>query len=295
MAVEIREPDLTSYEPLVQLRLERVPRLHRAQAEWGFVHADDLPLFNVHAAYDDGVLAGWVSTVRGTWFPPQLAIVHVTVARAHERKGVGSALFQTAVAALPATIETIGTGVDDTDEESLAIAIGSGFEVTQHGIESELALSDLPEPAPPAGVTFEDVSSLEFPDEEAVEAMLFDSQTNPEAAEGFLSRLADFRKTAAGVERPVSALARVNGVPAAILVGEIDDAVLGIAYAGVGQAFRGRGVAFALKQFGHRLAAEAGATVCHTTNEEKNAGIRLVNSRLGYRVTGGHYRLRRSR
>jgi GNAT superfamily N-acetyltransferase len=295
MAVEIRKPDLSSYEPLVQLRLERVPRLRRVQAEWGFLHSDELALFEVRAAYDDGELAGWVSAVQGTWFPPMLAMVHVTMARAHERKGIGGALFEATVAALPAAIDTIGTGVDDKDEESLAIALGHGFDVTQHGIESELALNDLPEPAPSAGVTFDDVSTLEFADEEAVEAMLADSQTNPEAEEGFVTRLDDFRKTAANVERPVSALARVDGAPAAIVVGEVDDGVLGIAYTGVGRAFRGRGLAFALKQDSHRLAAEGGATVCHTTNEESNVGIRRVNARLGYQVTGGHYRLRRRR
>jgi GNAT superfamily N-acetyltransferase len=295
MAVEIREPDLSSYEPLVQLRLERTPRLRRAQAAWGFRHADELELFTVRAAYDNGELLGWGSVVRGTWFPPPLAMVHVTVARDHERKGMGGALFRALEASLPDTIATIGTGVDDTDDESIAIAKGQGFQVTQHGIESELELSDLPEPTMLPGVTFEEISTLTFPDDDAVEEMLIDSQTNPEAADGFVTRIADFRRTAANVERPVSALARVDGAPAAIVVGEIDDGVLGIAYTGVGRAFRGRGLAFALKQFSHRLAAAAGATVCHTTNEESNAGIRRINTKLGYRVTGGHYRLRRPR
>jgi GNAT superfamily N-acetyltransferase len=295
MAVEIREPDLSSYEPLVQLRLERTPRLRRAQAAWGFLHADELELFTVRAAYDDSELLGWGGVVQGTWFPPPLAMIHVTVARDHERKGVGGALFRALEASLPDTIATIGTGVDDTDDESIAIAKGQGFLVTQHGIESELELSDLPEPTMLPGVTFEDISALTFPDEDAVEAMLIDSQTNPEAAEGFVSTLDTYREFAAKVQIEIAALARVDGQPAAIMIGEVEDGVLGIAYTGVGRSFRGRGVALALKQYGHRLAAEAGATVCRTTNEESNAGIRRVNTKLGYRVTGGHYRLRRPR
>jgi GNAT superfamily N-acetyltransferase len=295
MAVEIRRADPSSYERLVQLRLERTPRLRRVQAEWGFIHADQLDLFDVRAAYDGDELLGGASAIRGSWFPPRMAMIHVTVARAYERKGVGGALFRAIEPDLPATIDRLASGVDDTDDESLAVVQGQGFEVVQHAIESELGLSDLPEPPQLPGVTFEDVSALEFPDEDAVEAMLLDSQTNPEAVEGFSAGIDDFRRTAVGVQRPVSGLARVDGAPAAIVIGEVDGAELGIAYTGVGRAFRGRGLAFALKQYTHRLAADAGATVCRTTNEEQNSGIRAVNARLGYRVVGGHFRVRRAR
>lgn len=295
MAVEIREPDPSSYDDLVDLRLRRVPRLRRAQAEWPFVHAGELAYLELRAAYADGALVGWGSALRGRWFPPTIAMVGVVVDREHERQGVGGALFRELVAAAPTGAVTIGSAVDDTDAESLAIARTYGFEVTQHGIESELQLHDLPEPSLPPGVTFEDVSSLEFADEDAVAAMLRDSQTNPEAAEGFLSTLDTFREIAAKVEHEIAVLARVDGAPAAIVIGEVEDGVLGIAYTGVGRSYRGRGLAFALKQHVHRLAADAGATVCHTMNEESNLGIRHVNKQLGYQVVGGAYRLRRAR
>ena len=144
-------------------------------------------------------------------------------------------------------------------------------------------------------MTLEDVSSLEFPDEDAVEAMLRDSQTNPEAAEGFVSTLDSYRGIAAKVERTLAALARVDGAPAALIVGEVDLGVLGIAYTGVGRPYRGQNLAFTLKQYGHRLAADAGATLSHTMNEASNAGIRHINAKLGYQVIGGVYRLRRPR
>ncbi len=295
MTVEIREGDSSLQEAFVQLKLARSPRTHRSQAEWVFDHEDELELFETRAAFVDDELVGWASTVRGTWFPPGIAMIHVTVARPHERKGAGGALFRAMVDHLPDHVTTIGTAVDDAEDDSLAIARGWGFEVTQHGIESELPLVDLPTPEPGPGVTLEDVSTLEFPDEDAVDAMLVDSQTNPEAAEGFVNRLANYRRTAASVDKPIAALARVDGAPAAIIVGEVKDGVLGIAYTGVGRSFRGRGLASSLKQFGHLLAAEKGATVCHTMNEESNAGIRRVNAQLGYRVIGGAYRVRRPR
>lgn len=293
MTLEIRAPGPTSYEPLVRLRMERLPRQRRPQAEWPFVHAAEMPHFVTRAAYVDGRLVGWGSTIRGSWFPPSIALVNVTVARDHEGRGAGGALFRELLTTVPDGTTTLGTAVDDADPTSLEIAKGWGFEVTQHGIESELELTDLPEPSAPDGVTFEDVSSLEFPDEEAVEEMLRDSQTNPEAAEGFVSTLADYRRVAAKVQVEVAALARVDGAPAAIIVGEVEEGVLGIGYTGVGRAYRGRGLALGLKRYAHRLAAAAGATVCHTMNEEANVGIRHVNAQLGYRITGGMYRMRR--
>ncbi|MDZ5622842.1 GNAT family N-acetyltransferase [Nocardioides sp. HM23] len=295
MAVEIREPDLSSYEPLVQLRVDRLPRVRRAQAEWPFVHAEEMAYLDFRAAYDGGALVGWANALRGRWFPPGIAMISVTVARQHERRGVGGALYRTLLASLPPEIETIGAAIDDAETESLDIARTHGFEVTQHGIESELELVDLPEPQPGAGVTLEDVSSLEFPDEDAVEALLRDSQTNPEAAEGFVSTLGSFREISAKAEHGIAALARVDEAPAAIIIGDIEQGVLGIAYTGVGRAYRGRDLAFTLKQYGHVLAAEAGATVCHTMNEESNVGIRRINAKLGYQVVGGAYRLRARR
>lgn len=301
MAVEIREPDPSSYDELVDLRMARTPRLRRTQAEWNFVHADEMEVFAVRAAYTSpgtpqaGALAGWGNTVRGPWFPPGFAIVNIVVAREHERNGVGGALYRTLVETLPPSIDTLGIGIDDDDPASLEVALAHGYEVVQHGIESELPLVDLPEPDLAPDVTVEDVTPLQFPDEDEVEAMLVDSQTNPEADEGFVSRLADYRRMTAKAEQPIAALARVDGAPAAILIGEISEGTLGIAYTGVGKRFRGRNLAFTLKQYGHLLAAEAGATLCHTMNEESNAGIRHVNAKLGYRITGGVYRTRRAR
>ncbi len=86
-----------------------------------------------------------------------------------------------------------------------------------------------------------------------------------------------------------------SGAPAAIITGEIKDAILLIHYTGVGRAFRGRNLGLLLKQAAHLQAAAAGATRSYTTNEAANAGIRHVNAKLGYQVVGGDYRIRRAR
>ena len=294
--VQISTPDPSMYDAMLDLQLARMHRWERAASTGLFLLDDVWDYRNFRAAYVDGELAGWGFTARPIVFPPDWAILAVVVASAYEGEGLGRALRAELTATLPDTAATLVALVDDLDERSLAVAKRWGYEVQQHGIRSQLDLVDLPEPEPTADVTIEDVTGLEFLDEDAVDAMLVDSQTNPEAVDsGILSRLADVRVEQAELDHPFAVLARVEGVPAAIITGEIKDAILLIHYTGVGQAFRGRNLGLVLKQAAHLQAAAAGATRSYTTNEASNAGIRHINAKLGYQVVAGDYRVRRVR
>ncbi|GAA3814067.1 GNAT family N-acetyltransferase [Nocardioides panacisoli] len=290
---EVRVGDPDDHAPLVDLWLARIPSLRRSEAEFGFVNRDKARYFHLRTAYVGEDLAGWGISAHPSMFPPDFALVNVVVAREHAGRGIGRALYDELLTTVPAAITLLGTAVADDDPESRAIAEAHGFAVTQHGINSELRLVDLPEPVPVPGLTYEDVSDLVFPDEDAVEAMLQDSQTNPEAAAGIRQSLPMFRRFQE-TQDFLAVLARLDGAPAAIITGDIDDGVLSIHYTGVGQSFRGRNIGLALKQYAHRLAAERGATASYTTNEEGNAGIRRVNAKLGYEIVGGAYRMRRA-
>lgn len=289
---QISAGDPAAYAPLVDLWLARVPSLRRAEAEFPFVNQDKVRYFHLRTAYAGDTLLGWGVSAQPMMFPADFALVNVVVARDRGGRGIGRALYDELLTTVPDTIAFLGTGVSDDDPESLAIAEAHGFAVQQHGINSELLLTDLPEPTAVDGLTFEDVSDLGFPDEEAVEAMLMDSQTNPEAAMGIRHTLEHMRRFRSTMDY-LAVLARLDGAPVALIAGDIDDGVLSIHYTGVGRAFRGRNIGFALKQYAHRVAAERGATSSYTTNEEGNAGIRRVNANLGYQIVGGVYRLRR--
>jgi GNAT superfamily N-acetyltransferase len=52
---------------------------------------------------------------------------------------------------------------------------------------------------------------------------------------------------------------------------------------GVRRRYRGRGLALLLKSHSLRRAAELGATIVLTDNDETNAPMLAVNTRLGYR------------
>ena len=294
--MEIMTPDPGTYDAMLDLQLARMHRWERAAMSGLFTQAEIWDYRNFRAAYVDDELAGWGFTARPNVFPPDWAILAVFVAAAHEDTGVGGALRAELTATLPDTAATLAALVDDLDQRSLAVAKHWGYAVEQHAITSQLDLVDLPEPELPADVTIEDVTGLEFPDEDAVDAMLVDSQTNPEAVQnGILSRLDDVRVEQAELGHPFAVLARVDGVPAAIIVGEIKDGILLIHYTGVGRAFRGRNLGLLLKQAAHLQAAAAGATRSYTTNEARNAGIRHVNAKLGYQVVAGDYRIRTTR
>jgi GNAT superfamily N-acetyltransferase len=290
---EVRHGDPADHAPLVGLWMRRSPALRRAEAEFGFVNRHLARYFHLRTAHVADELAGWGVSAHPSMFPPDFALVNVVVAREHAGRGIGRALYDELLTTVPEGVAFLGTAVEDDDPESRAIAEAHGFAVQQHGINSELQLVDLPEPKPIPGVTYEDVSDLSFPDEDAVEAMLQDSQTNPEAAMGIRHDLEIFRRFR-DTQDYLAVLARLDGAPAAIITADIDDGVLAIHYTGVGREFRGRDIGFALKQYAHRLAAARGATSSYTTNEESNAGIRRVNAKLGYEVVGGAYRMRRA-
>ncbi|KAA1419390.1 GNAT family N-acetyltransferase [Nocardioides humilatus] len=294
--MEITTPDPATYSALLDLEVERLPRTERTASAGLFEPSQIWEYRHFRTALVDGDLAAWGFIARPTFFPPDWAILHVFVAAAHEGKGVGTALRAELTSLLPDVVQVLASRVDDLEERSLAVAEHWGYRVEQHGIVSEMALVDLPEPNLPSDLTVEDAADLNFPDEDAVEAMLVDSQTNPEAVQdGIITRLADIRVELAEAGRPFALLARVDGAPAAIITGEIKDEILLIHYTGVGQAFRGRGLAFSLKQEAHVRAAAAGATRSYTTNEASNTGIRHVNAQLGYRIVTGDYRIRRPR
>jgi GNAT superfamily N-acetyltransferase len=278
----------------VDLVTERLPHQSRDDAAYVFEHPEVFTFRTLWEARDaDGAMLGVSFAGRPRWMNPDRAFLRVVVLRQHEGHGIGRALHAHALGGLDdATVELVG-GVYDDEPRSLEVARHWGFQVDELSIESELPLdADLPEPRPGPGVTLEDASDLEFADREAVDAMLVRSQTNPEARVGWLFDLDRLAASLTDDAPAVCTVARVDGAPAAITFGDVSAGVLSIAYSGVDPALRGRGLMVVTKQHAHLTARDLGAHVARTSNEEHNAGIRRINTALGYRVTSGTYRMR---
>lgn len=295
MRIERADPE--TYPALVDLIVAREPHTTRGDAGWMFFVPASWPnLVALVARDDDGTVLGVGRLANGAHMPAGWTSIRISVPAAHEGRGVGRALLAALDGTWPADARQLRTFVYDDEPRALEVARHWGFEVEEHSITSRLDLSDparLPRPAPAAGVTVESVPDYAFPDRDAVEAMLLASQTNPEAGFGAVSTLASLQAGSAG-ERSVVVVARVDGVPAAIVAGTVaPDDVLHIAYTGVDPAFRGHGLAVLVKQRVHLDAAAAGATVVSTSNEAGNHGIRRINAELGYVVAFGSHRMRR--
>ncbi len=295
--VRIEEIGPGGHPEVIAASLRRSPHLTADAASWTYDHPEVFSdLVALVARDDDGALLGHGRLSRAALLPDGTRLVAVSVLTEHEGQGVGSALHEALLARVPADTTELRSSVHDDEPGSLAVAEHWGYAVQRTSICSQKVLADLPTPAPGAGVTLESVPDLRFAgdDADAVEAMLLASQTNPEAAAGQVATV-DSLRALAHTGDPVAVLARVDGSPAAITVGDVTpDGTLFIAYTGVDPARRGHGLARLVKEQAHLDGARLGGRVCVTENEAGNAGIRRINAELGYEVRfGTHYLVRR--
>jgi mycothiol synthase len=232
---------------------------------------------------------------------PELGIVFLTVLPAARTQGVGSALYRSVSSWLRERgVAEIDAPVRGDDEEGLAFAKRRGFVEAER---NSYAVLELPgyEPAPvgpPPGI--EIVTWAERPDlargiyDVACEAspdVPGDEDTVMEPFEAWLAH----------------EMRGPGDLPEATFLALAGDEVVGYAkfsltrarptdaahdMTGVKRAWRGRGIAGALKRAQIAWAKRAGYTRLTTQNELRNAPIRRLNERLGYRSMPGRVFMR---
>ena len=207
------------------------------------------------------------------------------------RQGLGQALYEAVSSWASAHGATaLRTTVDDDDPDSLAWATRRGFREHSRDALVELALQDCePQPAqPPPGV--EIVSWAE----------------RPELARGLYEVAAEAWPDIPGSEderiEPLEEWLSVHmqgegDRPEGTFVALADEEVVGYAkfsfwdakpdtlfhdLTGVKRAWRGRGIARALKHAQLNWAKEQGYRYARTSNEARNEPIRRLNEQLGY-------------
>lgn len=229
------------------------------------------------------------------------ALAWIGVPAEERGRGVGSALLQeTSAWAGSAGLEALEGHILDDDDESLAWAARRGF--AEIGRESWLAL---------------DLSDLRPPDAslpEGVEVVALASR--PELAVGVYDVACEAYPDIPGNEEDemepyedwlAHDMSGPNDDPEGIFVALARGEVVGYSkfhlpqarpgvavhdVTGVKRAWRGRGVAGALKRVQIAWAKERGFERLETWNEERNAPIRKLNERLGYRPASGRILLR---
>jgi mycothiol synthase len=216
----------------------------------------------------------------------------VTVLASHRRRGVGSALFASLSAWTGERgIADIEVPVLDNDPESLAYATRRGFveERRELGVVLDVAGMEQPALEPPEGIeivawaerpelargiyevsleAYPDIPGFEDDELESYEDWLaHDMQGSGDLPEATFVALAGeevvgYAKFALTAAQPTVAFHDVSGVK---------------------RAWRGRGIARALKTAQIRWAIVNGFTELRTRNEERNEPIRKLNASLGYR------------
>ena len=226
---------------------------------------------------------------------PKAMYAMVRVVPELRRRGVGRALYRAiSEHARELGREWLWGRVRDDDPETLAAVVAHGF--TETGREPLVAVD--PQRAPPAGPVpdgVEIVSLAERPDlaraawEVEVEAIQDVPAPDALTARPF-ERWVDYNLEGPDALPAGSFVAIVAGE----VVGHTGLAALPARphsaenlFTGVRRAWRGRGIASALKQAQIAWARDVGYEWIQTTNDEPNAAMRAVNAKLGYEPVMG--------
>ena len=227
---------------------------------------------------------------------PERVLALVTVPSRHRRRGAGTALYR-AISdwARERELETLEARVADDDPESLAFALRRGFveKRREPGVALDLTATKPPPVEAPPGI--EVVSWAE----------------RPELARGMYGVMRDASPDVPGFEDEelesfedwlAHDMEGSGDRPEATFVAVTEDEVVGYAkfslteatptvahhdLTAVKRAWRGRGVARALKSAQIGWAKANGYEELRTTNDERNTAMRQLNAELGYRPTTG--------
>jgi GNAT superfamily N-acetyltransferase len=218
------------------------------------------------------------------------------VLKEERRRGIGSALYETVSAQVAGwRKDQFEVPVEDADPDGEAFVTKRGFTEIGREIRVSLDLREIeaPEVNAPRGVTI--VTWAERPEsirgiyDVAVEALPDIPGQEEEAIEPFEDWVAH-EMQAGPADRPEATFVAVAGDE---VVGyskfSLSDAQPSVAHhdiTGVKRAWRGRGVARALKQAQIAWAKDNGYEELRTQNEERNAPIRKLNAEFGYVPSG---------
>ena len=232
---------------------------------------------------------------------PELVFAVVTVLPEHRRRGAGNGLYE-AISnwTRERGLDEIEVPVLDNDPESLAFAERRGFveDRREKGVVLHLAEIEPPPVEPPEGV--EIVSWAERPElsrgiyEVALEASPDVPGWEDEIVEPFERWLVNDMQ-GSGDRPDATFLALAGGEVVGYAKFSLTEAQPKTAHhdlTGLKRAWRGRGIARALKATQIRWAKENGYEELRTRNDERNAPIRHLNREFGYQPTIGRIYLR---
>lgn len=257
-------------------------------------------------AFDDaGALIGFADTASWPWELPGQFWLSVVVAPDARHRGLGARLAAESLAfAREQGAARLDAEVRDNNPDSLRFAERLGFQKRRHIFESRLALSTFNEApfagacerAEAAGVRFITLADLGDTEEaqRRLHAINFALADDVPGREGGSMPFDQFRKTVCS-----ASWYRPDGQ----IIAAVGDTWIGMAavgyfantnsmynmFTGVDPAWRGKGIALALKLLAIDCAHRYGADSIRTNNDSENAPMLAINRKLGYQPEPGFY------
>lgn len=278
-------------EGLVELEREARPTIVTSPAAWLHRELTIPPRAKLRAwvAEDDGLIVG-ESYALLTFFSQysETALVGVTVRASHRRQGLGARLYELAsdhAAAIGASSQLAKFHENDA---GVAFARARGFAEVRAEAESAVDPRTITDRAP-AGVDLRTVSEV---DPRLVHAVDLDATRDMPATEPVEDIPYDEWEQHV-LQHPLftaegSFVAMVDGVAAAVslIVADPESGRAASMFTGTLAAYRGRGLARAVKLASIEWLVANGITQLVTTNDETNAPMLAVNRRLGFAPGG---------
>ncbi|MFF5173889.1 GNAT family N-acetyltransferase [Micromonospora sp. NPDC000089] len=239
----------------------------------------------------DGRVVGWASAYRNgqTSEPDFGEISTLHVHPDHRGRGAGTALLTAALAHL----RSIGARrvLTWALAESLPFARRHGFTPSRQARYSALDLRPVPPmPETPPGVRLRAAAEVDPRRLYEVDAAASPSEPGdvPTDAMSYDSWHYEVWQDA-GLDRAASTAVEVAGELVALSLVKRDGDRMWSAFTGTVPEHRGRGLARLAKRAALHRAAATGVRVAYTSNDEANAPMLAVNTRLGYRPVGAQW------
>lgn len=259
------------------------------------------------AVTEAGQVVGCSTMMHESWDPPGKFYVWLCVDAAATRQGIGSQLYDDALAfCLVHGATQLTSQVNDNDPYSQTFAQRRGFRQDRHIFESVIRLAEFDE-TPFAHITpavlgqgIRILSLTDAGDTPDLRRQLY--EVNRDTALDIPGRSSAF-STYEEFTQMVFGSAWFN--PAAQILALDGDKAIGLAavrflgetgtmynlMTGIIPAYRGRNIALALKLHTIRLARAWGATAIRTNNDSQNGPMLAINRKLGYQPEPGYYTL----
>ena len=257
-------------------------------------------------AFDQQQAVGYWDLDRETWMRPGHWYVKVIVDPAYRRQGLGGQLYQAALALARQQpgASHLQTQVREDCPDGMRFAQKRGFQIERHAFTSILDLQTFNEAAcaailervkafrffslAEAGLTFENKRRLY----EVNRASGLDNPGSSGVFEDFDSFCLNvFEASWFRADTQILAADGEYWVGLSAISVDNERGVSYNAFTGVLRAYRGRGLAQALKLHTIMLARRLGMRYIRTDNDSQNAPMLAINRKLGYQPESGIYRL----